>query len=184
MPTVTQIVTQIAPISEILASNDIANGALYGAPLNPMWAIQIYLETKTCRWRYDYEEIATGGTPSATMIANSNYLYSIICGKYGQRALYLINSGGVVPGTGTSTTTYGLPTTSSYEAVTEGQTVMELKDVNGNPLPIDARVTFAQKGIYVLTSNQYSFSYPELTLLGGLQMSEFEKLTFQYAVPI
>lgn len=182
MPTVTQIVTQIAPISEVLASNDISAGALFGAPLNPMWAIQIYVETQTCLWRYEQENIATGGTPSARMIANSNYLFSIICGKYGQRALSLLNSGGVIPGT-SSTITYGIPTTSYYTAITDGETVLALKKVDGSALPTGSLIIYVVKGVTPLNPNQYSFVYPSLTLLSGISMSADEVLSFMYVVP-
>lgn len=96
-PTVTAIITQIAPIAEVLASNDVANGALFGAPINPMWPLQIYVEIQSCLWRFNGEDISGGNTPSQTLVNNSNYLYSIICGKYGMIAQNLINPGGVIP---------------------------------------------------------------------------------------
>ncbi len=98
MPTVTEIVTIIAPISNYLASDDIANGALFGTRVNPMLGLQLYLETQAIRNRYDYEEIANGATPSQPLQLASNYLYAL-CSSYGHYALSLANSGGVIPGT-------------------------------------------------------------------------------------
>lgn len=108
-PTITQIITQIAPISEVLASNDVANGALFGPPINPMWPLQIYIETQTCLWRYTEEGIDSGAIPSQRLVNNTNYLYSIICGKYGQIAQSLINAGGVIPVPSGGTTIARLP---------------------------------------------------------------------------
>lgn len=99
MPTVTQIVTTIAPISNYLASDDIANGALYGARINPMLGQQLYIETEAVRNRYDYEGVADGATPSQPLVLAANYLYGL-CSNYGLYALSLANSGGVIPATG------------------------------------------------------------------------------------
>lgn len=99
MPTVTEIVTQIAPISNYLASNDVANGALFGERVNTMLPLQLWVETETIRDRYDMEDIANGEIPSQALKLASNYLYAL-CGRYGQYALSLVTSGGVLPSTG------------------------------------------------------------------------------------
>ncbi len=98
MPTVTQIVTIIAPISNYYVSDDIANGALFGAAVNPMLGQQLYIETQAVRNRYDYENIAGGATPSQSLVLAANYLYGL-CGQPGLYALSLANSGGVIPDT-------------------------------------------------------------------------------------
>lgn len=98
MPTVTEIVTIIAPISNYLASDDIANGALFGQRTNPMLGMQLYVETEAVRNRYDYESIAEGATPSQPLVQASNYLYGL-CSNYGLYALSLSESGGVIPDT-------------------------------------------------------------------------------------
>lgn len=185
-PTITQSVTQIAPISEILASNDVMNGALFGEPLNFMWPIQIYIETQSCLFRYNQEGIATGGTPSETMINNANYLYSIICGKYGQRALFLRNSGGVIPSPNPPTQLYGIPISSEYVATVDGEVSLPLRDVSGNLLPAGALIVWVSKSTtpLPLQSIQYNWVPPNLVLLGGISMSAEEILSFLYVVPL
>lgn len=185
-PTVTQIVTLIAPISEVLASNDVANGVLFGAPINPMWPIQIYVETQSCLFRYEQEDIANGGTPSTTMINNANYLYSIICGGYGQRALNLINSGSIVPSPDQPTQRYGYPLTSQYVATSDGETSLLLRDSNGAVLPFGSIITWVSKSTtpLPLQSVQYNYIHPNLILLDGISMGQDEILSFQYVVPI
>lgn len=96
MPTVTEIVTIIAPISQYLAANDIANGSLYGGRINPFLSIQIYIVRKSVKFRYDAEGVAHGNTPSQLLVKASNWLFQL-CDKYGMYALSLINSGGVIP---------------------------------------------------------------------------------------
>lgn len=183
-PTVTQIITQIAPISEVLASNDVANGALFGAPINPMWPLQIYIETQSCVWRYNGEEIADGNIPSTTLVNNSNYLYSIICGKYGQIAQSLINPGGVIP-TPISGSGYGVPTSSSYTATADGETVLLLKDALGAALPVGTLVIWLEKGVSHLNPIvDWVFAYPYLTLLNGNSMGTDEHISFQYISPV
>lgn len=186
MPTVKQIISQIAPVSQVLASNYIANGVLFGAPLNPIWNIQIYVETQACLPRYIQEDIENGGTPSQTMIDMANYVFSIISGGFGQRALFLINSGGVVPSPNPPATLYGYPISSSYTATTDGETVLELRDVDNNLLPSGALVVWVQKSTtpLPLQSVQYRYVEPNLILLDGIALSEFEILSFLYVVPI
>lgn len=185
-PTITQIVTQIAPISEVLASNDVANGSLYGEPLNWMWPIQIYVETQSCIFRYNQEGIATGGIPSQTMINNANYLYSIICGGYGQRALFLLNSGSVVPSPDQPTQVYGIPVSSQYIATVDGETVLELRDVQGNLLPTGSLIIWVSKSTtpLPLQSVQYNYVEPNLVLLDGISMGADEILSFLYVSPV
>lgn len=187
MPTVTQIVIQIAPISEVLASNDVANGVLFGEPLNAMWPIQIYVETQSCLFRYQQEGISNGNPPSQTMINNANYLYSIICGGYGQRALFLIDSGGAVPSpTPQPSQGYGIPISSQYTAVNDGEFELELRDVNGNLLPTGSLIVWVQKSTtpLPLQSVQYRYIEPNLVLLDGISMGADEILSFLYVVPI
>lgn len=185
-PTITQIVTQIAPISQVLASNDVANGVLFGQPINPMWPIQIYVERKACLFRYEQENIANGGTPSQTMINNANYLYSIICGGYGQRALFLLNSGSVVPSPDQPTQIYGIPVSSQYTATVDGETVLELRDVNGNLLPTGSLIVWVSKAStpLPLQSIEYNYVEPNLVLLAGISMGAEETLSFLYVSPL
>lgn len=185
-PPVTQIVTQIGPIANILASNDLSKGTMFGATINKLWAIQIYIENQTCKFRYDYEGIADGNLPSATLIKNSNYFYSIICGKYGQMALALLNSGSIVPTPDQPTQLYGYPRTSQYIAISNGETTLELRDVNSDLLPPGAIITWVSKSTspLPLQSIQYRYAEPNLILLDGISMGIDEILSFQYVVPI
>lgn len=177
MPTVTQIVTQIRPISQYLASNDISKGALFGAKNNPLLANELYIVGKSVKYRYDYEGIAGGATPSASLVQSSNYLYQL-CDKYGLAAIFLIGTGGQLPGTGTITTIYGLPVFGYYIGVFDGETSITLN------LPTGARIITVSKSIDTLIPSQYSWVQPTLTLLNGVSMTQGEELTYLYAVPI
>ncbi len=182
MPTVQEI-HEIAPIAQYLASNDVSNGALFGQRPNPNIAIQIYLIRKPVEWLYALEGIADGATPSASLTQTSNWLFSWL-GQYGLQALNLINAGGVIPNPSQPTTIYGLPITGVYVAVNDGEYVLNLKTEAGDNLPAGAKVVFAEKAIRVLTSSQYNYVAPNLTLLGGIVMSAEEELFFEYVVPV
>lgn len=107
MPSVTDILT-IAKISQYLASNDIANGALFGKRTNPMLPIQLYIVRKSVQWRYDMEDVIGGNAPSASLTNTANYLYKL-CDRYGLYALSLVVSGGIVPGVVPSAPIFRLP---------------------------------------------------------------------------
>lgn len=182
MPTVQEI-HDIWPIARVLASNDVSNGQLFGAPINPLIAIQIELIGYAVDYRYELEDIEGGSTPSASLTNTSNYLFSW-CGKYGLIALGLINSGGIIPGTTPSTVIYSIPISSSYTAVANGETTMTLKDADGNDLPTGTRVVQVFKSLAWLNPNDYSYTYPTLELLNGISMSADEVLSFLYVVPV
>lgn len=59
----------IAKISQHLASNDIANGGMYGQRPNPMLPIQLYVERKAVEFRFNYETtlLNTSGIASITI---------------------------------------------------------------------------------------------------------------------
>lgn len=177
MPTVQQIHT-IWPTARVLASNAVANGSLYGRIPNPNIAIQIELIGYAVDYQYEViEKIQLGNTPSASLTNTSNYLYSW-CGIYGVQAFALYNSGGIVP-TPSSNTVYGLPITATFTATSDSQSVCPLN------LPSGARVIFAQKGgAPPLDSSEYSYTSPDLTLLGGIVLMTDEDLTYQYVLPI
>lgn len=177
MPTVTEI-HNIAPIAQYLASNDISNGALYGHGSNPNIAVQIYLMRKPVEWLFALENIAGGAIPSATLTQTSNWLFSWL-GQYGLQASYLINNGGVIVNPSPPPTIYGLPITATYTAAVDGEYILPIALATG------AKVIFAQKGSALpLNSLQYFYISPNLTLLGGITMSAFEDLTYQYVLPI
>ncbi len=178
MPTITEIVTEISPLAQVLASDGISIGALFGAPINPNLAYQIYLIRKPVEWRYDMEGIADGNTPSASLVQTVNYLYAWL-GNYGLLAQALIATGGVIPNPSAPTTQYGLPTTATYTAVADGEYILPIN------LPSGAKVIFAQKGAALpINTSLYNYISPNLTLLGGLVMSADEDLTYQYVLPI
>lgn len=176
MPTVTDIVTKIAPIAQYLASEDIANGALFGAPVNINIAMQIYLIRKPIEWRYNIEGIAGGNTPSDSLIVTANWLYAWL-ENYGLIAQNLIATGGVIPNQ-VYNSQYGLPITATYTASVDGEYILPIN------LPVGAVVIFAQKGAGLpLNSTQYYYINPSITLLSGI-MSASEDLTYQYVLPI
>ena len=177
MPTVTQIITQIAPISEYLVSNDVANGVLFGARPNAMLPNQIYIETQSCLWLYNLENIIGGSIPSKSLTSTSNYLYAI-CGQYGVAAFALVNSGGVLPVTGVVPTQYGYPMSGYYIAAVDGESVINLT------LPTGSKVVQVFKSINWMITTDYIWVQPTLTLLNGISMSAGEKISYLYVVPI
>ena len=182
MPTVQEI-HDVWPIARVLASEAVANGAMFGAPINPLLPLQIELIGYAVDYRYALEDIAGGSTPSASLTLTSNYLYSW-CAQFGLMATGLINTGGVIPGTTPSTVIYSIPISSSYTATTDGETILTLLDADGNALPTGTRVVQVFKSLAWLSPNDYEYTYPSLELLNGISLSEFEVLSFLYVVPV
>ena len=176
MPTVAEIIN-IAKISQYLASNDVSNGALFGAPLNPQLPLQLYIERKAVEYRYDYEDIAGGSTPSESLILTSNYLLSL-CDKYGLYALALINGGGTTPGTGTVTGLYSYPIQGEYLATSDGETHLLIS------LPTGGRVVQVIKGNTPLDTADWEYDSPYLDLLNGVEMTDTEVIFYLYVVPL
>lgn len=183
--TIANIIT-IAKISEYLASNDIGNSALYGAQPNPNLPAQIYLITKGVEQRYIDE--GSPATPSASLLDTANYLYAF-CKQYAMQAWALINSGqawalinsgSAIPSTSVlgGLVLYGHPISGVYTAISDGETVLNLG------IPSGAIVWQASKSLVALTSSQYSYSEPNLTLLGGISLSADEPLSYSYVLPI
>jgi hypothetical protein len=85
MTTLQQI--QYAKVSQYLAADDNANGALWGERITPDLHIQLYLERKAVEWLYDLSP------NDVSLIDTGNYLYSLL-GRYGLRAKYFITIGG------------------------------------------------------------------------------------------
>jgi hypothetical protein len=175
MLTVVQIIT-IAKISQYLASNDISDGALFGAKPNPNLATQLYLITGSVEQRYIDEDIAGGNTPSDYLVSTAQYLYAF-CGAYALVAAALINSSGSLPSTG-GNTLYSYPVSGTYRPSVDGETVLDLG------LPSNARVVWAQKSIQTLAPTDWSYSYPNLTLLNGIALGESEPLNYLYVLPL
>ena len=175
MPTVQEI-HQIWPIARVLASNDISNGALFGKKPNSLLPLQIELIGYAVDYRYGLEDIAGGSIPSESLTNTSNYLYSW-CGQYGLAALALINSGGIVPNP-VGPTIYGYPISGTYIPSTIGESVLDLG------IPSDAIVVWAQKSIQTLAPEDWSWLYPDLTLLNGIQLGELEPLNYSYVLPV
>lgn len=171
--TVANIIT-IAKISQYLASNDISNGALYGAQPNPNLPEQIYLILEGVKQRYIDE--GNPSIPSQSLFDTSEYLYAM-CKQYAMQAWALINSGSAVPSIG-GLTIYGHPISGVYVATVDGETTLNLG------IPLGAIVWQASKSLLVLTSSQYSYAEPTLTLLGGISLSQGEPLSYMYVLPI
>lgn len=177
IPSPTDILGYIAPISQYLASNAVSEGALFGEPVNPNLPIQIYINTQSVQYRYDYENIADGNTPSASLVGTANYLYSL-CGMFGLIAMGLRQSGGAVPGTGGDTHLYSAPAQTFYIGTFDGEASFSLA------IPAGSKIFQATKGVSPLIQSQWSFTYPVFTLLGGLYLAEGEMMFFLYVYPV
>lgn len=85
MPSISDIINKIAPISQYLAANNIQDEGLYGGGTDNELPRKIYMVRKNCKWLYDL------APTDDTLIATSNYLYAL-CSKY---ALVAANISGV-----------------------------------------------------------------------------------------
>lgn len=171
--TVADIITY-AKISMYLASNDVSNGGLYGAPPNPNLPYQINIILDTVEQRYTDE--GSPSTPSASLYTTSEYLKAW-CKQYFLQAQALVNSGGAIPGTG-GQTLYGYPISGTYIPSTIGEYILNLG------IPSNAVVVWAQKSILTLPPSDWSWDSPNLTLLNGIQLGELEPLNYMYVLPI
>jgi hypothetical protein len=84
--TVPQIIS-IAKVSQYLAANDVAKGALFGARKIPLSPVILYMERKAVEWMYDLDPT------DDTLRLTANYLYSL-CRGYNLQAQNIINNGG------------------------------------------------------------------------------------------
>lgn len=95
MPT-NAFILQNAPISCVLAGNDVSKGALFGQRIDPMIATKIYATYFIIKKIYDLDNNYSG------MTAACLYLWELM-GKYGIMAQYYTDGGGSVapptPGT-------------------------------------------------------------------------------------
>jgi len=173
--TVANIITY-AKIAEYLASNAVSNGALYGAQPNPNLPAQIYLILKSVEQRYIDE--GSPSTPSASLFTTSEYLWAWLK-QYGIQAQGLVNSGGAIPTPGGGgSTIYGRPIQGIYTAATEPETVLDLG------LPSDAIVVWAEISILPVSPFNWSWAYPNLTLLNGNFLGIGDIVNYLYVVPI
>jgi hypothetical protein len=85
MPSVSDIMNVIAPISQYAAMNEIGASGLYGGGIDNRLPRKIYIVRKNCEWLYSLDP------SNETLVATTNYLYAL-CGEYG---LYAQNVGGV-----------------------------------------------------------------------------------------
>ncbi len=172
--TIPQIIIR-AKISQWIAVTAIHKGGVFGG------GIPSHLPSLIYQVRKSVERIQDLDPTDDYLLGNANYLYAL-CGRFGLQASYYINAGGSVAGV-TSGVNYGIPTTSYYTAVADGETVLELTKVDGSPLPSGTLIIYAVKGVTPLNPTQYGFAYPNLTLLSGISMSAEEVLSFMYVVP-
>lgn len=84
MATPTQVIL-INNISEYLAANAVANGALYGQYTDPRLPLMLYMEGKALIWGNQYG--------ANTIQAVANYVYALD-GRFGAIAQGIINGGG------------------------------------------------------------------------------------------
>jgi hypothetical protein len=73
---------------------------------------------------------------------------------------------------------YTAPIQASYEALTEGETILNL------PLAPGSILTWVVKGIAPLNPLNYTWNRPTFTLLNGEIMSQNEILSYQYITPL
>ena len=188
MPSVTDIVNG-SKICEYLAACDVARGVLFGAPLNPKIAIQLYVERSALQSRYDYEDIAGGNLPSQELIQAANYVYSLWA-KYGFYAIAVIVGGGTIPvinpPSGGGGSGFSRPFSVSYVATADGETFAPFSETSKDgvvfPTPSNAvifKVVKSQGEIY-----SYTVSNTGVSLTNGLSLAEGEPLFFEYVVPL
>lgn len=177
--TIPQIIIR-AKISQYLAVIAIRKGGLFGNGIPSFLPSLLYQVRKSVERMYAYSPT------EENLIGNANYLYAL-CGKFGVQANYLINAGGIVPsGTIPTSQQYSYPLTSQYTATVDGETSLELRDVNSILLPPGSIVTWVSKAStpLPLQSVEYRYTEPNLILLNGISMGAGETLSFQYVVPI
>jgi len=169
MLTIPQIILR-AEISEYLAAIAIAKGGVFGGG-TPSYLPSLIRQVRISVSRmYDLE-------PTEDYLrGNANYLYSL-CGYFGIQASYLINSGGSIPAS-SSTTTYSPPIHDVYIGTSDGQTVIPLS------LPSGALVRGVIKSILTLAPNQWEYVSPNINLLLGVSLSLDEQLFYEYVVPL
>jgi len=168
--TIPQIILR-AEISEYLAVLGIKKGGLYGGGTPSHLPSLIYQVRKSVSRVYDLDPT------NEYLVGNANYLFAL-CGGFGIRASYLINSGGSIPST-SGVTLYGHPVSGTYTATVDGETVLDLG------LPSGALVYWAQKSIQTLVQNtEWVYASPNLTLLNGISLSASEPLNYMYVLPI
>ncbi len=176
MLSIPQIILR-AEISQYLAVIAIKKGGLFGKGTPSFLPELLYQVRKTVARMYALNP------DEENLVAMANYLYKT-CGIYGIRASYLISSGGVIPNPSPGTTIYSYPLSSQYIAVDDGETDMELRDINNALLPTGTIITWAEKSVVHLNPTDYVFNAPIFTLINGVSMSQNEILSFQYIVPL
>jgi len=167
--TIPQILLR-AEISQYLAQISIIKGGVYGG------GTPAYLPSLIYQVRKSVNRVYTLDPTNSNLVKTANYLEAI-CGAFGVRASYLINSGGSIPAA-SNTTFFGAPVSDTYIPSAIGETVLNLG------LPLGAKVVWAQKSIQTLNPDDWSYSYPNLTLLNGIALGELEPLNYLYVLPL
>jgi len=167
--TIPQILLR-AEISQYLAQISIIKGGVYGG------GTPAYLPSLIYQVRKSVNRVYTLDPTNSNLVKTANYLEAI-CGAFGVRASYLINSGGSIPAT-SNTTFFGAPVSGTYVATADGQSVINLG------LPSGAIVWWVQKSIQTLAPTDWSWVYPDISLLNGISLSNEETLNYSYYLPI
>jgi hypothetical protein len=84
-PSAEQVI-EIASLSQMLAANEFEKLGLLGGGLDKRHARMLYVERKSLEWMYGLS------SSEETLIKVSNYVYAL-CGMFGLKAQYLINTG-------------------------------------------------------------------------------------------
>jgi len=153
MPTVAQIVTEIYPVAQYLATIDIYKGGLSGG------GVDIGLSEKISNIGRSVKRIYDVTPNDTTLFATANCLYGI-CGIYGTRAQALSGTSGVVAGIVPPPA--GLPqpidwrvsgTASATAPLATGDTSVVLDGTNGMPDLRGYNVAYTRGGIPQYTTN-------------------------------
>lgn len=86
MPSIS-LTIQIADVSQLLASADVAKGCLFGQKVDPRLPIMLYVENEPLKKIYTADPTYSGLQEIA------DYVYAL-CGRYAAKATNIINGGG------------------------------------------------------------------------------------------
>ena len=145
MPSASDIINIIAPVSQFYAANDIQRQGLFGGGVDITLPRKLYCIRKNCQWLYDLDPT------DDTLTGTSNYLYAL-CGKY---ALAAANATGVGAGSvaGVTTPAGDLPepldweVSADSEPLADGESTVIITDFIGY------NIEFTRGGVTQNTTN-------------------------------
>ena len=143
MPTIAEIVTEIYPVAEYLATCDIERGGLYGS------GVDISLPQKIRNIGCSVKRIYDADPSDSTLFATATYLYGL-CGIYGAQAQAISGTGGTIAGVTPSTATLPEP----LDFVVSGTSFIST-GVSSITIPafIGYNISFTRNGVGQNTTN-------------------------------